>query len=468
MLRRANPEGISQRGMVSIVLCIAALVGWSAVLSGCRGPNDAAIRAAKAGLQSRDAKEVTVAVGKLAALGPAAAVVIPDLVALYGRSDFNVRLAIVQALPLIDPQGRQILPLLRRAVVDRFINVRARAVSGLRKVNARSEIPLLTSLLADENRIIRGEAAHALALMVPEGRTAIRALQSALAVEKDGQVRAFFTLALVRLAPENPAHLNSFRKLFSDRDPEARQFAIIFLRRTPIESAERLRLLATGLRDADALTRRMAIRGTGQLGEEAASLMPILFERFRETEPAMSREAIRALGRVDPQGERLTPYLVHALKDPSPRVRADAAVGLGQIANPAVLPDLMGASRDPVKNVRLEALRAIGRLGPAGAPAVPMLLGQLAAGDREVGFVAAETLSGMGAASFEPLRQKLLDPNPRVRERALFALGSMGPQAHAAKHDIESARRDPDADVRAAAAQALQHLGNVQAQSDRK
>lgn len=64
------------------------------------------------------------------------------------------------------------------------------------------------------------------------------------------------------------------------------------------------------------------------------------------------------------------PLLAQALADPSPQVRAGAVEGLALRRGVAALPELTQALSDPDPSVRAAAARALGALGPSGAPAL--------------------------------------------------------------------------------------------------
>jgi HEAT repeat protein len=74
-----------------------------------------------------------------------------------------------------------------------------------------------------------------------------------------------------------------------------------------------------------------------------------------------------------------------ALRDPEARVRKKAAFTLGNIgtSDPAVLPALMGALKDPHEAVRCEAILALLKCGPEAQEAIPVLT-EIEKTDRDV------------------------------------------------------------------------------------
>lgn len=395
--------------------------------------------------------------GRLGQIGPDAAQALPDLEQLYRGSDLKIREQIVPVVVALDPEGKQCIPFLKEVTKDRFVHVGEMGIKGLRTVGARSEVPFLIELLGHEIPGHRAEAAHALALLLPESRIADAPLVAALKGEKEPRTRAFMQMALLRLDPADQERKKAFQALFTDKDPEARQFAVGFLQALPFDSAEKLNVLRRALKDPDMRTRRMATRISGLMGEEAAELIPLLFDIFYEKDHALSREAIRALGRVDPSGEKLLPHLGRALRSGDARVRTEAVVGLGQIASPSSLADLRRMLSDPADLVRLEAMRAIARLGPAGQPAMLDFLPNLRSPSAEVAYVAAESLGAFGPSVIDPLEPYLQSPEAPVREKAILVLGWIRAEDPRIDSWIEKFLKDPETAVQAAARQAQQN-----------
>jgi HEAT repeat protein len=128
----------------------------------------------------------------------------------------------------------------------------------------------------------------------------------------------------------------------------------------------------------------------------------------------------------------VTPALLGALKDPEPGVRKAAAASFRSMEAPprGTITALVETLRDPNAEVRAEA--AFGLMGfhsPPAREAVPAL-----------------------SASF------VQDPDRQVRVNAARALGLMGPVARDAVSVLRAGLRDPDERVRDAAAEALQAI----------
>ncbi len=118
-----------------------------------------------------------------------------------------------------------------------------------------------------------------------------------------------------------------------------------------------------------------------------------------------------------------------------------------------LMPAIAQATGDPEPRVREAALRAIGASAlAAAAPAAQQLL---AHDDWTFVRVAAAEALGKMASSADALDAALADPSPRVRSAAIVALGQQRASGHArsVRERLEDGKEDPD--VRALAARTL-------------
>jgi HEAT repeat protein len=166
-----------------------------------------------------------------------------------------------------------------------------------------------------------------------------------------------------------------------------------------------------------------------------------------------------AAAQDDPSPTIDTSILSLAHPDPKAREAAPRALGrIGPAAAPAV-PALADALTDPDQAVRLSAASALGWIGPAAAPAVPALIEVLADPDQRVRGIASGALGLIGPPAVPALANALADPDQQVRAYAALALREIGPAAAPAVPALADALTDPDKGVRASAALALQMMG---------
>jgi HEAT repeat protein len=116
---------------------------------------------------------------------------------------------------------------------------------------------------------------------------------------------------------------------------------------------------------------------------------------------------------------------VAALKDPYSKVRKAAAEALVQIGAPAVEP-FMAALKDESWSVRRTAAEALGQIGDARA-VEPLTAALKDRNDHWLRHYAAEALGQIGdARAVEPLVAALKEPYANVRKAAAEALEALG------------------------------------------
>jgi HEAT repeat protein len=228
-----------------------------------------------------------------------------------------------------------------------------------------------------------------------------------------------------------------------DSEPAERAAASDALAEVAARDAERvLPALADALRDPVAKVRLhaseallVAALADTRSAHAVAGLAPRLVERLTDVSPEVRAAAARALAAGYPHTPGVAAdALVKRLDDPSVEVRKEALGALGGLASPGqrVVAALLRTLRDdPTPAVRGEAARALGGLQANENAVVTALIAALS------------------------------DADPFVVRQAVRALGKLGPAAFAAAEELERIARDPEADaeLRMHAVYALRSLG---------
>jgi len=203
--------------------------------------------------------------------------------------------------------------------------------------------------------------------------------------------------------------------------------------------------------------------------------------------PVVRMAAARALGIIGPEARSAVPALVGALRDKEAGVRWEAAEALGRIGRDSV-PALIEGLWDRDVKVRHTAVYALGVVGPEAGAAVPALIHRLKDWDAGVRASAASSLSGIGAPALPALMDLLArepgvereaaarvllefygsqglagqsrlslaqDSAPGARARAIEKLGAIRPADDVVLKVLLGSLRDPAAEVRSAALNAL-------------
>jgi HEAT repeat protein len=126
--------------------------------------------------------------------------------------------------------------------------------------------------------------------------------------------------------------------------------------------------------------------------------------------------------------------------------------------------ELAEALKDPNSRTRYYAAKSLAEIGPDAEPAKPALAATLADEDPDTRYYVAKALSKVDldaddAPAVVPGLTKLLkDANPKTRYYAAKCLRELGPAGSAAAPALNDAARDPDREVREAAAAALKKV----------
>jgi HEAT repeat protein len=232
---------------------------------------------------------------------------------------------------------------------------------------------------------------------------------------------------------------------------------------------------------------------TGPDREDAtdSSLAPLV-KSLQSRKTAERLKACEELGRLGSKAKAASRALCEALLDANPQVRLGAAAAL-ETVNPAIHRLVVTVLVDENLFNRAEAVRKIGKLGPEGKPAVPVLvyfktqvqdatvvveaLAAIATSEKPVTLQFALWLAtdrepsvriaiARALPRMEGRKEKVAalglalqgDRHIPVRVAAANALGELGSEAQEAVKVLSAAKTDPSAQVREAAANALEKI----------
>lgn len=190
---------------------------------------------------------------------------------------------------------------------------------------------------------------------------------------------------------------------------------------------------------------RGAILARGDAG------IPDLLDALRSADEAMRAVGLRAVREL--QGQKVLPALAAELDRLPPATRAQVVSALADRTEPGVLPVIERQGRSLEPEVRLAAMRAVGRMG--GETSLPLLLHTLAsnrpAEEREA---AQRSLATIRTPEAVPaLIRALSASSGEVRVKFIAILGDRG--AETATPELLRLARDSDRATRGAALRAL-------------
>jgi HEAT repeat protein len=123
------------------------------------------------------------------------------------------------------------------------------------------------------------------------------------------------------------------------------------------------------------------------------------------------------------------------------------------------LPDLVSNTRHKSPNVRLSAVKALGKLGWLAKDALPNLTGALNDADAKVREAAAQSIGQLGPDAVPTLAEMLSHADKYVRRNAVWGLGKLGPLAKSVLTALCHSLQDHDPRTASGAAQALGNMG---------
>lgn len=355
----------------------------------------------------------------LASFGPRIA---PILVKTLGDGETARREAAADVLGRIGPPARTAVPALLATLKDRSSAVALLAAMSVAEIDPTRSAPAVP-LLADALDVPGATAA--LAKIGPDARAAVPALIAALKPTKGNApqelIRLNARLALARIGtPAVSALIEALKEKREGVAPLAGE-ALGWILPPPKQAVAALRAALRNDRSHAAVY----ARSLGQLGSLAQSAISDVLDLLAET--ASRPEAAVALVNMDPK-----------------------------LADKAVPPLIRDLQADDEKQ-RQAAVMAVARLGPASQPAAAALITLLR--DRLLSKMEIEALGEIWTRAIPDLASLLKDSQVEIRQRAVLALGQIGPAAHAALQPLIAALSDRDDTVRVGAAQIMQTLG---------
>jgi HEAT repeat protein len=154
-----------------------------------------------------------------------------------------------------------------------------------------------------------------------------------------------------------------------------------------------------------------------------------LIKNLDDRDAQIRHQAVKSLGDMGPKAKEAVPALIKTFGDPELRTYAFRALGAIGREAKETVPALIKTLAGPDANVRQGAARALGQIGPKAKDAVPELI------------------------------RLLGDPDAGVRRGAATALGQIGPESKLAIPELERlAEKDPDESVRQNAHDALEKI----------
>lgn len=208
------------------------------------------------------------------------------------------------------------------------------------------------------------------------------------------------------------------------------------------------------LQHEDKYVRRHAVWGLGKLGPAAKPAVAALCAALKDPDPRTAGGAAQSLGSLGEDAVAAIPDLLETMRGTNIILCRLASKALSQIGWPALVP-LIANLRHHDPFVRGEAALALGWMGPMASAAVESLIEVAKTGHANPAPARPDATTPATVAAPVPDSPSADDTS---RLQAIQALGRIGPAAAAAIPLLQAAAQDTNAAVRSAAEHALRQI----------
>ncbi|MGA2254251.1 MAG: HEAT repeat domain-containing protein [Thermoguttaceae bacterium] len=393
-------------------------------------------------LKSEKEAEKVKALDELGARGEKAAEAVKPIEALLTDKSAKVRAHAALALGAIGSAAKDSAPALAELLKDADETVRRTALRAIRAIHPGSKmmVPICVKLLEDPDPAIHVRILNAIAEC---GAEAVPGLIEALKDDK----AAFCALIVLRdIGPAAKDAIPAITEKLKDKKPEIRREAALTLGAFGEAAVPAVPQLAALVSDEHAGAAATFV--LGELGQIPKDAEATVRTNTKSKDQMLSTTSLWALARVHPEDKELrreaTEVLVARLKEQDPFVRVAAARALAALppAPEITAPIWEKALKDADETTVRHAMDALAALG---APAVPRLIDALKYEKFRVDVVYALGRIGPAAAPATVELAKLIeDKNSRLAHEAIIALGNIGPGAKDAVRPLVKALEQHD------------------------
>jgi HEAT repeat protein len=406
-------------------------------------------------LRSGEKNFVLPIVCALGEIGDAAATAIPEVRKLLGDASDPLR---TQCLATLVEIGDDVVPLLAARLTSPDPETRRWATSMLRDMGpaASPAVPALTAALGDADGLV---ASHAIAALGEIGPAASPALPALMRVLRGEYVtRHDLSGIFVRLGP---ASMPLILEELKTPDFYSRFVLVRAAGFFGPDGKAAVPAMSAALDDRDIHLRKVAAAALREVGAGAVEAVPALVRAVLDPDPELRAIAAGAIARIDPGSNAGLPVLLESLKNGPPVASIAAIDGLGKLGSAAAasIPAILDVL--PSSALEAPAVRALARMGSAGAAAIGKLLHQGGDDFRCAALDALRDAEDSARLLVPELIDLLADPSAAIREKAATVLGEIGPPASAAVQGLLSALNDQEGIASIPVMRALSRLGSA-------
>jgi HEAT repeat protein len=245
-------------------------------------------------------------------------------------------------------------------------------------------------------------------------------------------------LLLAAQAPAEESSIADLLAELRSPEQSVRLRAIDTLATRGVKNPEVLAALTARLQDSSPTVRIRAAEALRQRGRSARSAGAALAEMATDANVQVRRTAVRAIRDIQPDPKVVVPVLTRLVNDPDPAVRVaalDSLTAAGKGAVPQLIEVLQEQDK---AYWACQALGEIGPDASAAVPMLTKLLATAGSTELRREAALTLGAIGKDASEAAPLLVKTLeDPDYGVRMAAVFAIGRIGPAARSAESSLK-------------------------------
>ena len=354
------------------------------------------------------------------------------------------------------------IPVLIAGLKNERNDVSSEAIQGLALIGA-PVVSAIEELLDGANPVARLNACDTLAAIGPGAVRAVDRLAKA-AIASDAKLRWHAIIALGEIGAAEKSTIPTLIAALADPDLQVKISAEQSLQKIGKVAVP---ALIDGLKSDK--HQRFILTIISELGPDAAQSVPALASMLSSKDAELQREVILALAGIGPDAKSTTVQLIKMLDDQQFSFRPAVAYALGRIGAKEAVSSLKKALESPDdQTLRIASIWSLLQIDPTNdkyvTTAIPLLTKAMESEKPVVRLEAARALGRIGARAknaITALQIALSDKSPLVRREALIALAEIGPDSSVAITDIIKILTDGDTEFRPIACYALGKIGTA-------
>lgn len=232
-----------------------------------------------------------------------------------------------------------------------------------------------------------------------------------------------------RLVKLGAAAATDLRRLLTDKVPTNRRVAAEVLGQIGDLAFEAVPELTKALGDSDSSVRAAAAQALGAMGRSGRPALTQMLQSITDPDAGVREAVAEAIKKIGPPVKEDAPKLAELLRDPSPAKRAAgvATLRLLKLEPDVAISLFVPLLKDPDKKIKIEAIRAVCEAGPVARPAAfDQLLALLDDADADVRAAAQQAMPQLGALAAADLPVLQAGLRGRQAEMRRFCAAAIG------------------------------------------